>query len=193
MGNVGNLDIRVQKAHFHEYYDHIEPEGAATMRPLLHAIQDEAFVQQFKVGLSAREFSTERIERLTTLLQSVTRAAAYDPMTITELKANPGRVIESLTQSRAQRIADGKQRDREDVIMVSAEDMKILVDAILRTTLPRYPLGREIYKRVAHSGAASQVALNPPGERPHQTPSYAEALHGNDVSAENERGLAQSW
>lgn len=80
-----------------------------------------------------------------------------------------------------QRIVDGKHQGHEDVMVMRSEDMLLFVDALLEITRPHYPLGHEIYVRVAHDKGASSVALNPPSETPHRAPAYSAALHGAEL------------
>lgn len=56
-------------------------------------IDEQSLFRQLKAELNARQFTQDRIERLAALLQSVTKAAGATPMTIMELKNDPGCVI----------------------------------------------------------------------------------------------------
>lgn len=84
-------------------------------------------------------------------------ASGTETWSITKIKRNPGAFMSVVIGTCPQVMSDSKRKDAEQIVALSADDLLSLVDAATRAAGPGFATGKEMYARLARSGAPLDV------------------------------------
>lgn len=80
-----------------------------------------------------------------------------DVWSVTKIKGNPGALMSVVIKNNPQIMSDTKRKDAEKIVAISAEDLLSLVEAAAQAAGPGFATGKEMYARLARSGAPLDV------------------------------------
>ncbi|MGA0543557.1 hypothetical protein [Neotabrizicola sp. VNH66] len=98
----------------------------------------------------------DRAGRIESVLKILT-ASGPEVWSVTKVKRNPGAFMSVVIGTCPQVMSDSKRKDAEQIVALSADDLLSLVDAATKAAGPGFATGKEIYARLARSGAPLDV------------------------------------
>jgi hypothetical protein len=98
----------------------------------------------------------DRAGRIESVLKTLT-ARGTDVWSVTQIKRNPGAFMSVVIGTCPQVMSDSKRKDAEQIVALSADDLLSLVDAATKAAGPGFATGKEMYARLARSGAPLEV------------------------------------
>lgn len=128
--------------------------------PLSNALDHK---QRKQVGRSDMEVLVERgllpsinAERIGCVLDMLSSPVS-DVWSVTRIKSNPGAFMSVVIKQNPQIMSDTKRKDAEQIVALSVEDLVSLVEAAAQAAGPGFATGKEMYARLARSGAPLEV------------------------------------
>ena len=94
-----------------------------------------------------------------------------DVWSVTRIKGNPGALMSVVIKNNPQIMSDTKRKDAEKIVAISAEDLLSLVEAAVQAAGPGFATGKEMYARLARSGAPLEVTTR--GLTPKSQPRFS--------------------
>lgn len=115
------------------------------------------------MGRSAMKALVERgllpsinAERISCVLDMLASPVS-DVWSVTKIKGNPGALMSVVIKENPQIMSDTKRKDAEKIVALSVKDLLSLVEAAAHAAGPGFATGREMYARLARSGAPLDV------------------------------------